>query len=63
MGRRERSTDRRIGLGLKAKGNDDEIFDNSIRNMFFNKRDGAGFAAQGRQQAAGSGETEGANGL
>jgi hypothetical protein len=48
---------------LKAKGNDDEIFDNSIRNMFFNKRDGAGFATQGRQQAVGSGETEGPNGL
>jgi hypothetical protein len=63
MGRRERSMDRRIALVLKAKGNDDEIFDDSIRNMFFNKRDGAGFAAQSRQQAAGSGETEGPNGL
>jgi hypothetical protein len=31
--------------------------------MFFNKRDGAGFAAQGRQHAAGSGEAESATGL
>jgi hypothetical protein len=47
--------------GIKA--NENVVFDNSICSMFFNKRDGAGFAAQGRQQAAGSGETEGTNGL
>jgi hypothetical protein len=50
-------------VGLKAKGNDDEIFDNFISSMFFNKRDSAGFAAQGRQHAVGSGEAESATWL
>ena len=35
----------------------------TVRNMFFNKRDGTGPAAQGRLQAIGSGETEATNGL
>jgi hypothetical protein len=52
-----------IDPGQRRRGSDDETFHNSIRSMFFNKRDGTGFAAKGRQQAIGSGETEATNGL